>query len=283
MHGTKNRDAFKLYLEAERLFTVVDEVKMAESRAKFETVTTMDPEYARAWGWRSYTQVRSVLRGWLQEDDMDIAEDWARKAVFYGPDDFATHWDLAFALLNSNRKDRDNHGEAIKSYRTGIELYDNETDLLDRKPGILAEAAEGYLHAGDPQTAITLLLRATKIPDWYRWNLGFAYYQDKQNDEAIDMLGSMRSRPGDWSYVPDSDVFMAVALYRKAQALEREEKPEEAKRMMETAIEKVRIFRSSNAAYTLGDCLNHRSRFKDKKDEDYWFDPLRDLWSKSEK
>ncbi|MFO0991110.1 MAG: hypothetical protein U1E67_24210 [Hyphomicrobiales bacterium] len=277
MHGTKNRDAFKLYLEAERLFTVVDEVKMAESRAKFETVTRMDPEYARAWGWRSYTQVRSVLRGWLDDSKMGVAEGWAREGVRLDEYDFATHWDLAFYLLNNG-----DHGGAIDHYRIGIDLYDNETDLLDRKPGILAEAAEGYLHAGDPKTAITLLLRATKIPDWYRWNLGFAYYQDKQTDEAIDVLGSMRSRPGDWSYVPDSDLFMAVALYRKAQALQALH-ADEAARMMETAIEKIRIFRSSNAAYSLGDCLNHRSRFKDKKDENYWFEPLQDLWNKSEK
>lgn len=274
MHGTTNRDAFKLYLEAERLFTVVDEAKMAESRAKFETVTIMDPNYARAWGWRCYTQVRSVLRGWLPWSDMAIAGTWGQKAVDLDPLDFATHWDLAFYQLNNN-----NYAGALASYQTGIELYDNETDLLDRKPGILAEAAEGYLHAGDPKTAITLLLRATKIPDWYRWNLGFAYYQDNQIEESIAMLQSMHSKPGDWSYVPDSELFMVAALYRKAQALE-STSPANAESILNEAIQRMRNFRSNNAGYTLADCLSHRSRFKDKKDEAFWFEPLQLLWDK---
>lgn len=274
MHGTNNRDAFKIYLQAERLFTVVVEDDMRQSREKFEIVTNMDPNYARAWGWRSYTQVRSVLRGWLPESAMGVAKTWADKAVEYGPYDFATHWDLAFYLLNNN-----DHDGAIASYKTGIELYDNETDLLDRKPGILAEAAEGYLHAGEPKEAIKLLLRAMKIPDWYRWNLGFAYYQDNQIEEAIEALGSMRSRPGDWSYVPDSDLFMVVALYRKAKAIEAQN-PEEAGRIMDTATERLSIFRSSNGGYDPEECLRHRSRFKYAKDKDFWFEPLQELWDK---
>src|SRR5262245_18227686 len=118
MHGTTNRQAFKIYLEAERLFTVVVKEDMALARDKFRLVTELGPNYARAWGWRSYTQVRSVLRGWLPETDMYYAKVWAEKAVFLGPHDFATHWDLAFCLLNHRE-----YPEAIAAYEEGIRLY----------------------------------------------------------------------------------------------------------------------------------------------------------------
>ena len=111
-----NCDAFKIYLEAERLFTVVDDAKMAVT-AKFALVTDMDPDYSRAWGWRSYTQVRSVLRGRLPESAMADAKIWADKAVELGPYDFATHWDLAFLPLNNNDYDG-----ALAAYREGHKI-----------------------------------------------------------------------------------------------------------------------------------------------------------------
>ncbi len=274
MAQTENREAFLLYIEAERLFSVVSENKMEDCRAKLQTVTEMDPNFARAWSWRSYTQVRSVLRGWLPETAMTEAGEWAARGVELGPYDYATHWDQAFFFLNSRK-----YPEALASYETGIRLYDEETDLLDRKPGILAEAAEGYIHAGNPVRAVELLQRAMHVPDWYRWNLGFAYYQDRRSDEALAMLQSMRSKPGDRSYVPDAKLFIVIALYRKAQAhLASGDEPGHDI-LMNDAASKLAAFKAENPDFQLEDALAHRSRFMNKDDEDYWFTPLQLLWN----
>jgi tetratricopeptide (TPR) repeat protein len=271
---TANRKAFLLYIEAERQFSVVSEKDMAEARRKFAEVTKMDGAFARAWGWRSYAEVRSVLRGWLPESAMKKAGEWARKAVKLDEHDYATHWDLAFWHLNMRQYD-----EALKSYERGIHLYDHETDLLDRKPGILAEAAEGFIHAGDPSRAIGLLVRAMKVPDWYRWNLGFAYYQAQLHDAALDMLQSMHAKPGDWSYVPDATLFIVIASYRKAEAALEAKDRSAHDRFMQQAKSQLDDFRKAHPDYKLEDCLAHRSRFQNKKDERYWFEPLQKLWS----
>jgi tetratricopeptide (TPR) repeat protein len=275
MRGTTNREAFKLYLEGERLFSVVAESDMAESRERFRDATKLDPGFARAWGWRSYTQVRSVLRGWLPEAEMAQGGKWAEKAVGLDPLDFATHWDLGFYSLNTRHFDK-----ALESYRHGIKLYDEDTDQLDRKPGILAEAAEGFIHAGDPETAIALLERAMRIPDWYRWNLGFAYYQAGRFDEAVAVLQSMRARPGDRAYVPEAELFLIAAHYRKSAALTAEGNSLAAGNSMAHATEGIHRFKADNPGFRLEEAVAHRSRFKNKADEDYWSEPLQTLWNK---
>jgi len=275
MRGTTSKKAFQLYLEGERLFSVVVESDMAESRKRFQAATKLDPGFARAWGWRSYCHVRSVLREWLPEKEMAPAGEWAEKAVKLDPLDFATHWDMGFYLLNSR-----NFDAALASYRKGIKLYDEATDQLDRKPGILAEAAEGFLHAGDTQTAIQLLERAMRIPDWYRWNLGFAYYQAGQFDEAVAVLQSMRARPGDRAYVPEAELFLIAAQYRKAAALKAEGQTLGADNLMAQATDGIQRFKADNPYFTLEQAVAHRSRFKSKADEDYWAEPLHSLWNR---
>jgi tetratricopeptide (TPR) repeat protein len=237
----------------------------------------MDGEFARAWGWRSYAEVRSVLRGWLPEERMAEAGEWARTAVKLGEYDYATHWDLAFWHLN-----RRDFPAALASYERGIYLYDHETDLLDRKPGILAEAAEGFIHAGQPSRAIGLLVRAMKVPDWYRWNLGFAYYQAQLHDAALEMLQSMHSKPGDWSYVPDAQLFIVISSYRKAEAALGDNDRSAHSRYLQQAKTILADFRKAHPDYKLEDCLAHRSRFQNKADEDYWFEPLRTLWDEKQ-
>ena len=48
MRGTKNRNAFKAYIEGERLFSVISKADMAKSRKNFEKATKLDRKFARA-------------------------------------------------------------------------------------------------------------------------------------------------------------------------------------------------------------------------------------------
>ncbi|MEA2782623.1 MAG: hypothetical protein QOK29_4167 [Rhodospirillaceae bacterium] len=274
MRGTTKKEAFQHYLDGERLFSVVSKSDMKKSRDKFRLATEIDPKFARAWGWRSYAHVRSVLRKWLPERAMTDAREWAERAVTLAPLDYATHWDLGFYHLNAKE-----FGDATDRYERGIELFDNGTDQLDRKPGILAEAAEAYIHTGNSERAIELLERAVRIPDWYRWNLGWAYYQAKRYDEALAVLRSIRSRPGDRSYVPEIALFIIAANYRKAMSSRAEGHREAAAAHMDSAVAAMQIFREENPDFALEDAVAHRSRFQSKADEDHWIEPLRNLWN----
>jgi tetratricopeptide (TPR) repeat protein len=273
MRGTQNAKAFRLYLQGENLFSVVLKDDMKRSRGKFRQATELDPEFARAWGWRSYVHVRSILLEWLPESAMADAKEWASTAVKLDPLDYATHWDLGFYHLNNR-----DFGKAKKCYAKGVDLYDKKTDRLDRKPGILAEAAEGFLHAGDPATAISLLERAMRIPDWYRWNLGWAYYQAQRYDEALAMLSSMRSKPGDRAYVPETQLFLAAAYYRKSMSFGAEGDATPARMHLGQALDEIHRFRAQYPDFQLNDAVAHRSRFQHKSDEDHWAEPLRVLW-----
>ena len=274
MRGTQNAEAFRLYLEGENLFTVVLKDDMAISRDRFRAATELDPKFARAWWWRSYAHVRSILLEWLPASQMKDAGDWANMAVTLDPLDYAPHWDLAFWHLNNR-----DFKSAKDCYLKGIDLYDNQTDRLDRKPGILAEAAEGFLHAGDPATAISYLEKAMRIPDWYRWNLGWAYYQARRYDEALAMLSSMHSKPGDPPYVPEIVLFQAAAHYRKGSSLRGEGFEDLARDHMDQAKQLMRKFRKDYPDFQLGDAVAHRSKFAFPADEEHWIEPLRILWN----
>lgn len=256
MRGTNNPDAFKAYLEGERLFSIISEADMNRSRKKFEDAITLDPSYARAHGYLSYTYARSVLAGWAPESDIKKAISLAKKAVKLDPNDYAPHWDLAFAYLNDRQ-----FKMAMKEYGKALDLYTNFTDLLDRKHGLLAEMAEAYIYVGKPDKAIAMLERAQSIPDWYRWNLGWAYYNAKEYDLAIQELGKMTLEPGDPGYVMDVQLFVAAAYAQKGNLT-----------MAKAAL---KLFTQNvPGRYTIQDAKK-RGRFKYTTHEEHWLDGLR--------
>ena len=211
MRGTTNRKAFKAYIEGQKAFSILSERDVLRGRQKFETATVLDPGFARAWGYLSYSYSRSALTVWGKPGDLGRAEKFAKKAIKLDEDDYAPHWDLAYAYLNGGK-----HNAALKEYKAALDLYENWTDMLDRKHGLLAEMAEAYTYVGQPQKAIDLLQRAKRYPDWYRWNLGCAYYHAKQYDAALDELERMNLKPGEPRYVMDVQLFIAAAYARMA-------------------------------------------------------------------
>ena len=131
MRGTTNVAAFKAYLEGERAFSLVNEGSMATSRDKFKEATELDPNFARAWGYLSYSYMRSYLVKWLTKSDLPAAEEYALKAVALDgnahPDlpavDYAPYWDLAFVYLNTDRIPQavEQYDKAIESARARVE------------------------------------------------------------------------------------------------------------------------------------------------------------------
>lgn len=257
MRGTTSEDAFKAYLEGQRLFSVVSRERMDESRRKFAEATKLDGNFARAWGHLSYAYVRSVLAGFMEDDVLMAAEELARKAVKLDQHDYANHWDLAFVYLNTRRFD-----EALEEYRTALNLYENHTDMLDRKHGLIAEMAEAFIYVGEPGTAIEFLKRAKRYPDWYRWNLGWAYYHTKGYDEALQELEGMERKPGDPSYVIDVQLFIAAAYAQKGDKAK-------AKAALDL------FLASRDGPYTIQD-VKKRGHFKNEEDEEHWLNGLRE-------
>ncbi len=258
MRGTTNRKAFKAYLEGERLFSIISKADMDRSRKKFQAATKLDPNFARAWGYLSYTYTRSVLAGWLPASELATAEKHAQTAIDLDPDDYAPLWDKAYALLNGGK-----FTAAMRAYGKALKLYDTWTDMLDRKHGLLGEMAEAYVYIGKPQKAIDLLERAKHHPDWYCWNCGFAYYMAGRYDDAIRELDSMRLQPGDPGYVMDCQLFTAAAYAQKGNII-----------MAKSCLKLFSESRKGRPRYTIKD-VKKRGCFKFPKDEKHLLDGLR--------
>jgi tetratricopeptide (TPR) repeat protein len=216
--------------------------------------------------------VRSVLQGWLPNAALKDAEAWAKKATKLDPYDYAPLWDCAFVYLNTGR-----FRKAIETYEKAHKLYNDGTDRLDRKPGLLVEMAEAYVHAGEPKKGIALLERAMRFPDWYQWNMGWALYVAKDYEKALAALQNIDLRPSNPQYVPEVRLFLAASHHRHGEALKKQGKTKEAAAQARKAKAAVAAFRKDHPDYTKEDGAATRSRFKNPQDEQHWVKALEDL------
>lgn len=188
MRGTQNDGAWKAYLDGERLFTTVSREQMGLARERFELATRLDPEFARAWGWLAYVIARSVVTGWSDQGELVMAEAHARKAVELDYSDYAPHWDLAFVLLYQRKFE-----QAKRAFEIALNLYNNDTDLLDRKAGLLSEMGEALIYMGEVAEGTALIRKAMRVPTWYRWNLAWGHYNDAHLKQQQGDAGAART------------------------------------------------------------------------------------------
>jgi tetratricopeptide (TPR) repeat protein len=203
-------EAYQLYMEGQRLFSTIERAHLQAAIDKFEAATEISSEFARAWGYWAYCLAQILVAGHAQQAEvaslMEQAEEYARKAVCLGDDDYANHWDLAFVLLN-----RDKDKEAMGEYERALWLFDNQTDMLDRRNDLLVDMAEACVYTGDTERALYLLDRAIRIPDWYRWIRAWAEFNAENYPRSITEINAMRKKPGQAGYVPDIQLLLAVA------------------------------------------------------------------------
>lgn len=202
--------AFDLYLEGQKMFSVIERKTLEDCAEKFRGALKISPEFARAWGHLAYALAQIVVAGHADAKESQVllteAEGYARKAVELDGRDYANRWDLAFVWLNQGRID-----EALAEYERALDLFDNRTDMLDRRMDLLVEMAEAYVYAGETERAFVLLDRAFRIPDWYRWIRAWACFNARDYDGAIRQIGAMRKQPGEAGYVEDIQLLLAAA------------------------------------------------------------------------
>jgi tetratricopeptide (TPR) repeat protein len=211
MAKTAARSAFELYLEGQKLFSVIERKHLEAAADKFRQAVKLAPDFARGWGHLAYALAQIVVGGHAKSPDeaaalLSTAERHARKAVKLDGQDYANRWDLAFVWLNQGRMD-----EALAEYERALRLFDNRTDMLDRRMDLLVEMAEAYVYAGNTERAFALLDRAFRIPDWYRWIRAWACYNARDYKGVAQQIGAMRKKYGDAGYVPDIQLLLAAA------------------------------------------------------------------------
>lgn len=244
MPSNLNREALEAFINGQNSFFALSKRSLEESRSHFERAVRLDPGNARALAELSYVNTHIAIDNWHGPEEareaLGKAEAYARLAVAADPDDYDTHWALGYYLVNSGKPG--DHAKGLKEFETARELFDNWTDRLTRKPDLLAEMGEVLVYAGEVKKGIEMIEGAvTRVPDWYRWNLAFAYYCNKQYDNAIAELDRMYRKPGDPRFLYDSLLTRSAAEAQKGS-------PKRARSLIQQFLELKEANRSGPAA-----------------------------------
>jgi tetratricopeptide (TPR) repeat protein len=266
------KEAHQAFLLGEATFNTLSKKTLDQSRACFEKAVELEPDYARAMAELSYVYVHTATAGWHSDKEaieaLAKAEVYGKLAVRLDPDDYDTHWSLGYYYINSGK--RGDFQRGIKEFEKALDLFMNGTDRIDRKPGLLAEMGEALVFDGRPDEGIDLIEWAINlVPDWYRWNHGFALYCNKQYKEAIDALDKMYRKPGHPRYLYDSLLTQAAAYAQLGNG----------RKAKQAVTEFLKIKRAKKRmSWTIADELK-RTPFKPTKAglalRDHWIDGLR--------
>ena len=186
--STDNLVAYDCYLRGRDIWFRWTKDANRRAREMFHEAIKLDPGFARAYGYVSFTHVADWREGWdASPASLKLALEFAQKAVALDRFDYDNHWSLAIALVYTRQFDR------------GMEAYDRAVELNSNDANLLAEMADALCFVGRAEQAIGLIKRAMRLnpiyPDWYLWHLGWAYYLVGEYDKAYAALTSVSDPP----------------------------------------------------------------------------------------
>jgi adenylate cyclase len=185
---TESLQAYDFYLRGRDVWFFWTEEGNRRAEEFFAKAIEMDPNFARAYGYLSYTLVQRWLGGWAQTPEvLERACNLAIRAVALGPSDFENHWSLGAAYVYSRELEK------------GMAALERAVSLNPNSPGLLIDWADALVYAGRSEEAITAVERAMRYnpihPDWYLWTLGMALYHAGRFEEALSALRKVGDPP----------------------------------------------------------------------------------------
>ncbi|MFQ5937416.1 MAG: tetratricopeptide repeat protein [Acidiferrobacterales bacterium] len=184
-----NVDAYDCYLKGREIFFGRTKETNVASRELMEKAIELDPKYARAYGFLAWIHVHDYRYGWSEDPEhcMGLALELALRALALDPSDYESHWRLGFVYLYKGQLDK-----AMVEYEKARALNPNHA-------GFLAEMSGALILVGRPADAIVQIKQAMRInphyPEWFLANLGWAYYEAGQYQEALATLNKMNNPP----------------------------------------------------------------------------------------
>ena len=179
---TKNWRAYDHVQRAWHLYENFTKADNDNSREAFKAAIALDPKYAQAHAGLAWTYLSGAQFKFdpSPEESLQRAFDSAKTAIRLDESNVDAHWGLGYAFLFSRQ-----HEWALAEYKRGLELNPNFADLMADMVFLLA-------YMGRAEEGIPLMERAMRLnpiyPDWYRWNLGLAYYTMRRYGDAIANL-----------------------------------------------------------------------------------------------
>jgi adenylate cyclase len=172
-------DAYDHVLRADRIFDRFGKEDNLRARALYEKAIEHDPEYARAYTGLAGTHERDFVFGWSESPShsLQLALQSAQKAITLDPSDHRAHHELGWVYIFQKR-----HHEGMAELEKAIAFNPNDADVL-------AYLGLALIYVGNPGEALEMVKTAMRLspfhPDWYWDQLAFAYYYNRQYEEAI--------------------------------------------------------------------------------------------------
>ncbi len=165
-------------------FTKEGEIRAREHLAR---AIECDPGLAKAYGKMSLSHVTDAYGGWADDYavSMELARQWAVKAIACDDGDSWSHWAFANYHLYTL-----NHGVALEAFRKALDCNPNDADVT-------ADYALCLSYAGRAEEGIEQARKAMRLNpfhyEWYTSQLGQIYFDARRCDEAIATFASLRS------------------------------------------------------------------------------------------
>jgi TolB-like protein len=165
-------------------FTREGEIIAREHLAK---AIECDPGLAKAYSKMSLSHTADACLGWSDDFDasMELARQWAVKAVACDDGDSWAHWAFANYHLYTL-----NHGVALDAFRKALDCNPNDAEVM-------TDYALCLSYAGRAEEGIEHARKAMRLNpyhyEWYTSQLGQIYFDAHQYDHAITTFASLRS------------------------------------------------------------------------------------------
>lgn len=146
-----------------------------------------DPGFAKAYSKMSLSYSADACCGWADdfEASLELARQWALRAIACDDSDSWSHWAFANSLLYSG-----NCNSAVEAFRKALECNPNDADVMTDFALCLSysgRAAEGI------EVARTAMRLNPFHYEWYSSQLGQIYFDARHYDKAIAVFSSLRS------------------------------------------------------------------------------------------
>jgi len=175
---TDNLEAYDTFLHGVEYFWRFTQESNAQARQRFEKARVLDPQYAEAYAYLSWTYHRQAVLGWnATPQTLDQSITLAQQAL-----ELDDSLPLAHSLLSDDYALKQQYEQAIREGERAVALDPNNADSR-------AWQAEACLIAGRTNEALQAEEQAMRLnphyPFWYLVNAGWAYMNTGQYAQAI--------------------------------------------------------------------------------------------------
>ncbi|HKA52396.1 MAG TPA: tetratricopeptide repeat protein, partial [Candidatus Binatia bacterium] len=199
---TDNLEAYDSLLRGiEPFFRYTPETN-AQARQLWEKAVALDPQYAEAYSWLSWTYWREASARWSTDPQtLERALTLAQQALALDDSLPRAHAVLGFVYLLQQQYD-----QAIAESERAITLDPNNAELYSMRAFVLTSA-------GRPEAALKMMERAMRLnpryPPPYLFQSGWAYSATGRYAEAVATLKELISRSPNFLYAH----FLLAASY----------------------------------------------------------------------